>query len=146
MNFQAKTKAVLADTAATTGREFAADRSAAERRTTPRVPMAVDVEISLGKQTYRGLRTRDVGFDGVFIEAQPTDFALNGRVEVSLDVPVGAGVKTCRFGARIARLVPEGAAVAFDRGDLDAYAALLHLVCTHAPSRQSFEVDRVAAV
>jgi hypothetical protein len=62
-------------------------------------------------------RVRNISISGLFVELEldASEFALQSLVEVELTPPGGAGGRSCRCLAVVARTTPDGLGLMFDR-------------------------------
>jgi hypothetical protein len=105
----------------------------AERRDTPRIPMALEIAFKVERQPFFPSRTRDISLDGVFIETPHAKLPKKSSVEVALKLNDNGKPRVHRFRAQVTRVTPFGAGLEFDKADSDAYAALLSLVFSTEP-------------
>lgn len=105
----------------------------AERRDTPRVPIALDTIVNFNSRNYRHSTTRNISLDGVFIESKNGGLPRKGTVDLAIKLPAEGTNKYHRFHAQIIRSTRYGAGLLFDRVDTDAYAALLDFVFSRQP-------------
>jgi len=78
-----------------------------EHRYSPRVQGALDVEISSRGRRLGGCRTRDVSFDGMFLETGPVDLQVNDLLTLHLT----ANGRSHRLRAAVVHRSPAGLGV-----------------------------------
>lgn len=103
-----------------------------ERRDTARVPIELEVMLKPDSQGYQRFRTRDVSLEGVFVEPA-TRLARNATAELAIKLTSDGHTHVHRVKARVVRVTPHGAGLAFDDVDSRTYAALLELVFAQLP-------------
>ena len=103
-----------------------------ERRDTARVPIELEVMLNPDTQGYQLFRTRDVSLEGVFVEPA-SRLAKNSTVNLAIKLTSDGRTRVHRVSARVVRVTPHGAGLAFDDIDSEVYAALLELVFAQLP-------------
>jgi hypothetical protein len=106
----------------------------AERRDTPRIPIALEAILNYNNRDFQHLVTRDISLDGVFIHTPPDANLQKGTINIAIGLPGTERKKFHRFGAKLVRVSNRGAGFAFDDAiEPDAYEALLELVFARRP-------------
>lgn len=103
-----------------------------ERRDTARVPIELEVMLNPDTQGYQLFRTRDVSLEGVFVEPA-AKLVKNATVQLAIKLTSDGRTQVHRVRARVVRVTPHGAGLAFDDVDTGTYAALLELVFAQLP-------------
>jgi len=98
-----------------------------ERRTTPRLPVSVDVVLNHRAQSVI-CTMRDISLGGAFIAAEPDLLPYAGTVELNFSTPSESARNQLRLEATIERTTEHGAAVSFGAVGRDAYFQLVDLV------------------
>lgn len=98
-----------------------------ERRTTPRLPVSLDVVLNHRAQSVI-CTMRDISLSGAFLNAEPDLLPYAGTVELSFLAPTDAVRAELRLLATIERTTERGAAVSFGDVGRDAYFQLVDLV------------------
>jgi hypothetical protein len=106
----------------------------AERRDTPRIPIALEAILNYNNRDYQHLVTRDISLDGVFVHTPPDASLQKGTINIAISIPVAENKKFHRFNAKLVRATRQGAGFAFDDAvEPDSYEALLGLVFARRP-------------
>jgi hypothetical protein len=110
------------------------ERLEAERRDTPRVPIALEAILNYNNRDYQHLVTRDISLDGVFIHTPPDTTLQKGAIDIAIGLPGSSQKKFHRFSAKLVYVTRHGAGFTFDQAiEPDAYEALLELVFARRP-------------
>jgi hypothetical protein len=110
------------------------ERLKAERRDTPRIPIALEAILNYNNRDYQHLITHDISLDGVFVQTPPDAELQKGTINIAISLPGSVQKKYHRFSAKLVRLTRQGAGFAFDEAiEPDSYEALLELVFARRP-------------
>lgn len=85
-----------------------------EKRVYPRLPMSVEIELSIPGTEPRVLRTADLSHSGLLVEDTGARPPLGTPVEIRVLGTLGGGAEPPLVRGRVVRHTPEGFAVAFD--------------------------------
>ena len=98
-----------------------------ERRTSPRLPVSLDVVLNHRAQSVV-CTMRDISLGGAFLDAERELMPYAGTVELNFSVPAETAAGQLRLLATIERSTEQGTAVSFGDVGRDAYFQLVDLV------------------
>jgi hypothetical protein len=98
-----------------------------ERRTSPRLPVSLDVVLNHRAQSVI-CTMHDISLGGALLEAEPDLMPYAGVVELNFSIPSDSDIGQLRLLATIERTTEQGTAVSFGDIGRDAYFQLVDLV------------------
>jgi len=99
-----------------------------ERRWNPRLPTAMEVVVYYGGLGLVQCRTRDVSYDGAFIETGRIALTTETDVELVFSSYSGSKHTQHRITAQIARVTLDGAGLSFSDLEISTYRFLQQLL------------------
>jgi hypothetical protein len=108
-----------------------------ENRWNVRLPIQMEVDVSLpGQGSVRG-RTRNLSFEGMFIEVAPVEFARHALVDVALPLAPNGRATAHRIRAAVTRIADNGISLMFTDYDAATFDVLADVLGRHLDAFRS---------